>query len=47
MVVDHLHGLVGNIKCQLHKICKEFMTYLFLADGSTDVTDTVLPAVYV
>lgn len=42
-VVDHLHGLVGNKKYQPHKICKD----LFIADGSADVTDTVLPAVYV
>ena len=36
-VVDHLHGLVGNKEYRFHKIFKDFMTYLFIADGSTDV----------
>jgi hypothetical protein len=46
-VVVHLDGLVGNIKCQLQQKCKDFMTYLYVADGNSDVTETVLPAVYV
>jgi len=46
-VVDHLHGLVGNIKRQLQQKCEDFMTHLFVADGNTDVTGIVLPTVYV
>jgi hypothetical protein len=45
-VVGLLHGL-GKYKRQLQQKCEDFMTYLFVVDGSTDVTDIELSAVYV